>query len=150
MTLILKRIILSTLPLLYMDLIWLQSSYFDPESVSGLSTQLSMNVIMLIGICLELAHLFEFGILYLLIILALLSFGKLTRCKEVIAISISFLYGVSDEVHQIFVPYRSASVGDLLKNTIGIIAIWWVIQKSYKSNHSKFGRFLRKLSHSRL
>jgi len=32
----------------------------------------------------------------------------------------SLLYAISDEIHQIFVPLRSASVGDILIDSLGI------------------------------
>ena len=34
---------------------------------------------------------------------------------------ISFVYGISEEFHQSMVVYRTASVGDIMRNTIGII-----------------------------
>lgn len=135
------------LPIGYIVLIWMQTSYFDPESVSKLSSQISSQVFLLIGISLELAHLFEFGFLYLLMIMAFLSFGKLSKWKEYLAIMISFLYGFVDEIHQIYVPFRSASIGDLVKNTIGIMFIWWIIRKYYSQDKTTIiGRFLRRIS----
>jgi polysaccharide biosynthesis protein VpsQ len=126
MKLIVRRIILSLLPPLYMVIIWIQSGYFNPESISNFSSNINNIVILLIGVCFELTHLFEFGLLYFLIILAFLSWGELTKRKVFIAIIISFLYGVVDEIHQFFVPFRSSSLVDLLKNTIGIIAFAWI------------------------
>lgn len=146
MTLILRRIILNTLPLLYMGLIWLQSGYFNPESVGNISVHIHKSLILLIGICLEIAHFFEFGLLYLFLILAFLSWGELTKGKEYIAIMISILYGVGDEIHQFFVPFRSASFGDLLKNTTGIIIFWWIIHLSYyEIANSKLAIQLKKI-----
>ena len=31
------------------------------------------------------------------------------------------LYGISDEIHQYFVPYRDASIWDVVANTLGVI-----------------------------
>ncbi|WP_256988770.1 VanZ family protein [Bacillus sp. EB106-08-02-XG196] len=95
----------------------------------------------------EFAHLFEFGILYFLIILALLCYGQLSKRKEILAIAISLLYGLSDEIHQIFVPFRSFSIIDLIKNAIGVLAIWYFIhQKYYNKTDSGVGSFLRKIT----
>jgi VanZ family protein len=46
-----------------------------------------------------------------------------------VAIIISLIYGISDELHQFLVPGRSTSVSDFFLNTIGIIlgsTIYWV------------------------
>jgi polysaccharide biosynthesis protein VpsQ len=141
------RTILILLPLSYMALIWLQTSFFDPESVSNLSSLISKQIILLIGITLELTHLIMFGLLYLLIIMVFLGFGELSKWKEYTAIIISFLYGVVDEIHQIAVPFRSASFVDLVKNTLGIIFIWWIVRKNYfRNENSMLGRLLRKIT----
>lgn len=147
MKLIFTRSILIMLTIGYMAFIWLQTSYFNPESVNSLSSQINRQIILLIGISLELAHLFEFGFLYLLIIIAFLSFGELTKRKEYIAILISFLYGFVDEIHQIYIPFRSASIDDLVKNTIGILFLWWIVKKYYyKDRNTRIGRLLRRIS----
>lgn len=141
------RIVFIMLPIGYMAFIWLQTSYFDPESVSILLPYLSMPIIMLIGTAMELAHLFEFGFLYFLIIVVFLSFGELSKWKEWTALIISLLYGIVDEIHQIYIPFRSASFVDLFKNTIGIVIMWWIIQKYYfKNKGSILGRLLRKIT----
>jgi polysaccharide biosynthesis protein VpsQ len=141
------RFVLTLLPILYMSLIWIQSSYFDPESLSSLSSQISLEVILLLGIVLELSHLFEFGVLYFFIIFTFLSFGKLTYFKEIIAIMLAFSYGVVDEIHQWFIPYRSTSIVDLVKNTIGIFVFWWIMHRKYfKRPYSKVTRAMKKVT----
>ncbi|WP_254782310.1 VanZ family protein [Bacillus sp. OK048] len=138
---------LTLFPFIYMFLIWQQTSKFDPESVSGLSTVLSDVVILAIGGTLELAHLFEFSILYCLIIMALLCYGYLNKWKETLAIVISLLYGLADEIHQLFVPFRSFSIIDLIKNSIGILVIWYFIhQKYFTKKDSRLGSFFRKIT----
>ena len=45
----------------------------------------------------------------------------------ILVVFICFLYGISDEVHQAFVPGREASVGDLLADVAGaaiVVALW--------------------------
>jgi len=41
--------------------------------------------------------------------------------------TLSFFYAVSDELHQSFVPARSASIRDVLIDTIGILGFYIVI-----------------------
>lgn len=128
-----------------MWLIWLQSSHFNPESLYELSYKIDERILLIVGIALEFGHLFEFGILYLMLILMILSFGGLTRQKEWFCFIIASVYGVIDEIHQIYVPYRSFSLLDLLKNMIGILAIWYFVHKSYFIKKSSL--FGRKLKH---
>jgi VanZ family protein len=43
-------------------------------------------------------------------------------------IGIVFLYAASDELHQVFVPHRTASFADVLLDTLGgICAVIWII-----------------------
>ena len=53
------------------------------------------------------------------------------RHALVLAIAASVLYGLSDELHQAFVPFREADVWDLLADTAGAsVAVWgwrWLI-----------------------
>jgi VanZ family protein len=44
---------------------------------------------------------------------------------------IGVLYGLSDEIHQSFVPNRTCTIGDLLADSLGVIlallaASWWI------------------------
>lgn len=147
MYLLISKFLIRFLPVIYMLLIWMQTSHFDPESVQVLSNYISMKLILLIGIGLELGHLFEFGLLYLLIIVAILTFRKLDSRKEFIALTISLIYGLIDEIHQYYIPFRSASFVDLTKNTIGVFVFWFFIHKSYFVNgNSKLGFFLKKIT----
>ena len=110
MLLILKRLFFILLTIGYMAFIWIQSSYFDPESLVGFSSSLSQSVFLLIGAALEFAHLFQFGLLYLCIVIVFLSFGRLRPWQEVIAAVIALSYGIADEIHQLYVPFRSFSI----------------------------------------
>jgi polysaccharide biosynthesis protein VpsQ len=114
-----------------MWLIWLQSSHFNPESIYELTYRIDERILLMVGMALEIGHLFEFGILYFLLIIMILSNGNLNRQKEFFCFIIATIYGLVDEIHQIFVPYRSFSLLDLLKNIIGIIVIWYTIHRSY-------------------
>lgn len=147
MRLILKRLFLVFLTLIYMSLIWIQTSRFDPESLTPISSTLNKSVYLLIGASLEFAHLFQFGLLYLCIILVFLSFGSLRRWQEVIGVIIALSYGLVDEIHQLYVPFRSFSVIDLLKDSIGVFVFWWWINYSYfYKKNSRVGQWLRSVN----
>lgn len=147
MCLILKRLFIVFLTLIYMSLIWIQSSHFDPESLTPISSTLNKTIYLLIGASLEFAHLFQFGLLYLCIILVFLSFGPLKRWQEVIGVIIAIAYGIVDEVHQLYVPFRSFSVIDLLKDGIGVVTFWWLIHRSYfHKKNSRVGQLLRSVN----
>ncbi len=138
------RFVLTIFPLLYMYLIWLQTSHFDPESVSDLKHVLNPYIILAIGAALELGHFFEFGILYFLLIMAFLSYGHLKKWLEIIVVIISLTYGLVDEIHQIFVPFRSFSIFDLVKNAVGVFVVaGFIHQKYFNNKRSRFGLFLR-------
>lgn len=64
------------------------------------------------------AHFIAYFMLGILIIHALRVSG-LYRYQMIIAITISFLYAISDEVHQLFIPGRSGEVRDVLIDTLG-------------------------------
>jgi len=54
--------------------------------------------------------------------------------KTTIFISVAFvtlIYGMSDEVHQFFVPGRDASVFDVVADSVGGILGCWIYQKFY-------------------
>jgi polysaccharide biosynthesis protein VpsQ len=144
----LRRLFFFSLLVAYMAFIWIQSSYFDPETTGArLSDVISLKWVLLLGISFEMAHLFQFGILYLLVIMVFLSFGKLTWWMEVIALCMAFFYGLLDEIHQMYVPFRSASLTDLIKNCIGILGAWWFVRKYYIDNQdSRIGRFFHRLA----
>ena len=50
---------------------------------------------------------------------------------ESILIIVSLSYGMIDEMHQMFVPFRSFSFGDLFKDSIGVFVAAYFIHKSY-------------------
>ena len=105
-----------------------------------------MEVLLLVGIGFELFHFFQFGILYLLIILVFLSFGKITKGMEIVAVIISASYGLIDEIHQMFVPFRSFSIGDLIKDTVGVLVVSFIIHRGYfTKSRSKLGVLLRRI-----
>jgi VanZ family protein len=65
------------------------------------------------------AHLILFGILGLLILFALCGQGPVTLRAVVIAVALTTLYGVFDEIHQAFVPGRQPSIFDIVVDMLG-------------------------------
>lgn len=56
-----------------------------------------------------------------LFLLIFLTKGNFSRGMIVFGIIISVIYGISDEIHQYFVPGRMFSIKDMLINSVGII-----------------------------
>ncbi len=122
------------LPLAYMAFIWFLSSQ-PSHSVIDLGFYDSLIK--------ESLHLVEFAILYGLLVLALLTRGELTPAGNKLAVTLSVVYAFLDEFHQSFVPFRSASVTDLIKDMTGIALVWAAIKQTYyRKNNSKIARFL--------
>ena len=66
-----------------------------------------------------LAHFLEYTLLGFLFTLHF-SFYKLTKIKKAsLAVAGCFIYALSDEIHQIYVPGRSFQFSDLLVDTLG-------------------------------
>lgn len=67
------------------------------------------------------AHFLEYGILAMLIYRALET-DRPAVSTALLAIAIASAYGVSDEIHQAFVPLRTPDVRDWLVDTAGAVA----------------------------
>ena len=78
------------------------------------------------------AHLLLFGVLALLLLLALAGSKRPAGTVQIVAVVGAVLYGVSDELHQSFVPGRDASVLDVVVDTIGatIAVVFWTRLRS--------------------
>lgn len=59
---------------------------------------------------------------------------------SLLSIAASTLYGISDEIHQYFVPYRSADIRDVLADTagscLGVLACYLMLRNS--DSHEKY------------
>lgn len=66
-------------------------------------------------------HLVEYGIFGVLTARAMggYSFPAEVRQRIIWTVAAGFLYGLSDEIHQFYVPGRSAAIGDLVADTVG-------------------------------
>lgn len=119
----LLRLLLLIAPFLYMILIFILSSL---PSDAIVNTPFSWDRAFK-----ESLHLIEFGILYGLWVLFFLVQGKLSPKTSFLSAVIAIAYGFSDELHQYFVPYRSATVIDLVKDTIGVLVLYTIVKVSY-------------------
>lgn len=128
---------LRILPLAYMAAVWIMSSLPDTAVIElpdrGVDRFLK-----------ESLHLVEFGILYVLLVLAALTTGRFTPVMSFAFMGVAILYGLLDEIHQSFVPYRSATVIDFIKDVIGVLAASHFIHHAYFSGKfARLGRVLR-------
>lgn len=119
----LLRFLLLIAPFLYMIFIFILSSL---PSDAIVNTPFSWDQAFK-----ESLHLIEFGILYGLWVLFFLVQGKLTTKTSILAAVLAIAYGFTDELHQYFVPYRSATVIDLVKDTIGVLVLFYIVKVSY-------------------
>ena len=84
----------------------------------------------------KLAHFTEYAIFGWLIARALRDARGWQLHHAVLAVALAGTYAVSDELHQRFVPGRTAAVGDVLIDTLGaataqlLIALLWFRQQS--------------------
>lgn len=71
------------------------------------------------------AHLSEYALLFLLYFRALF----LTGCGRhgILAFALTVFYAATDEVHQFFVPGRSASAADVMIDAAGALAAWMIL-----------------------
>lgn len=135
------RTALTLLPFLYMGFIWFLSS-----NPSDMVVELPDSAVD--RFIKEALHLVEFAILYMLFAAALASWGALTPALSLAAAAAAALYGITDEIHQYFVPSRSASWIDVLKDAIGVAAAYFHVRYHYFSrSHGllmRLGTFLNK------
>jgi VanZ family protein len=122
---------LRILPLAYMAAIWIMSNN-PSDALVELPNQGVDRFIK------ESLHLVEFGILYVLLVLAALTTGRFTPVLSFVFMGVAILYGLLDEIHQSYVPYRSATVIDFVKDVIGVLAASHFIHHAYFS-----GKFVR-------
>lgn len=124
-------------PLAYMALIWLLSSKPSDAIIDfGFTFDDFLK---------ESLHLVEFGVLFGLIILAFWTLGKSGYRYQVSAAVIAILYGLLDEIHQYFVPYRSATLIDFIKDTIGVLVLFYILRHYEKKEDSRLSRVINEV-----
>jgi hypothetical protein len=76
-------------------------------------------------------HFVMFGVLAILLAETFRQEGSLTRKRLLIVLLLVALYGVSDELHQLYTPGRSCDAGDVcvdILGGVGCIALWWGVR----------------------
>jgi len=77
--------------------------------------------------------------------LELLNFRAFYSLKEtqslrkifIFSFTVSFLYAITDEIHQVFVPTRNGTVRDIFIDTVGIAIMYTYLKNNYEK---VFGR----------
>ncbi|WP_342433547.1 VanZ family protein [Neobacillus sp. FSL H8-0543] len=133
--------LLRILPIVYMAAIWTMSSLPSNHIVELPDSQIDSFIK-------ESLHLIEFAILYVLLVLASLTFERrtFTPLWNIACAVFAGLYGVSDEIHQSFYPYRSASLFDLVKDITGILVCFYFIRGAlFKGKFVRLRRVLERI-----
>ena len=132
------KMILRILPILYMAAVFYQSSLPSDHFVKLPDSTLDANIK-------ESLHLIEFAILYVLLVIAFLTRREaFTPLLNLSCAVFAALYGISDEVHQSFYPYRSSSLFDFVQDVIGISVCFYFIRGALFKG--KFTRLLKSLN----
>ena len=142
-----KRIIYTTLTLLWMFAIFLMSA--QTAEVSG--TESTVITVKILGIFIKnpspalidnietlirkLCHFSEYAILCILLYKTLCSYGIKGK-KVYLCVFIAFLYALSDEIHQYFVPGRACRFYDIIIDTAGSYFGYLIVRK-FKGNNSQ-------------
>jgi len=116
-------------PLLWMTVIFFFSSR---ESVS-VSDEYTLNFIFFKSL-----HVIEYAALYFLLFRATVQGNTKNKKKaRLLALLITFVYAVSDEIHQTFVPTREGRLRDIGIDTIGM-SLMYIYTKYRFSSISRF------------
>ena len=95
-------------------LIAIEIFYFS--SISGTSYQVGIGLTPIPTIY----HLTVFFLFNFFLLISIKGNKKIKISHIIISLGISIIYALSDEFHQIFVPFRYPSIQDILIDTIGI------------------------------
>ena len=90
------------------------------------------------GLIRTIAHFIEFGALGFFMNNAFFAFKE--KGYILLPVTLSFLYCVSDEVHQLFIPGRAFQISDLLVDFIGVFAgviLFYLIASTFKKHSQK-------------
>lgn len=77
-------------------------------------------VIVLDGYVREISHSLEYAVFGALVYNAVIQSEKVKKFTLIVSVAFGFLYALSDEIHQLFVPNRSFELLDLTMDLIGI------------------------------
>jgi VanZ family protein len=78
------------------------------------------------------AHFAVYAFLYLLLVRAFRSTtvgnGTAVYWPPILAVPVAILYAISDEIHQSFLPFRTATIRDVLIDTAGITSMYLLMK----------------------
>jgi VanZ family protein len=114
-----KNFIFYWLPLIvYCMLIYIQSDYPSPEEIPSFKFMDKM------------LHFVAYGVMGVLFYRAYQTLRIRNHRQMLILLSIfsASLYGISDEIHQYFVPYREADIFDAVADIIGAVCGVYIYQ----------------------
>lgn len=95
---------------MYMALIFFLSSAPPPQAARTVPVYFDIKII----------HIVEYGVLNLLVYWALAKTWDIGYIwKAVFSVATAVLYGLTDELHQVFVPGRSGQLVDIAANFLG-------------------------------
>ena len=126
-----KRLLFWLLPLIWMGLIFYGSS----RQRVKVADQFWLNFLFF-----KTLHVLEYGILFLLWHLPL--YNK--RYSSKLAAFISIIYGISDEIHQTFVPTREGRPRDVFIDTLGVLIFWRFFLDRFLSVITSLSLFYKK------
>lgn len=132
--------VLRVLPFAYMAAIFIMSSLPADHFVKLPDSQIDHTIK-------ESLHLIEFAILYVLLVLAMLTRrNAFTPALNIACAGFAALYGISDEIHQSFYAYRSASWFDLVKDFTGIgVSFYFIRGALFKEKFTRLGKVLERV-----
>ncbi len=115
--------------ILYMALIFYMSSHPAPEAAREVPIYFDIKIV----------HIVEYAILSLLFFFALDRTARIPLVwKLIYAVALTYLYGLTDELHQVFVPFRSGQLIDTMANLIGASAAQafvWMLNIEKRQRH---------------
>jgi len=92
-------------------------------------------------------HLVAYGVLAIALLVAFEQTGTGSRQAALLAFGGAAVYGLTDELHQYFVPGRHADLVDLITNAIGAAVFLWVFTRVRANpRFSVLGRMLSQSS----
>jgi VanZ family protein len=129
-------------PLLWAGQIFLTSAHSNPADLLPRfivrflwnTTLFGQRLFFLLG---PLGHAINFGVLAILLAWALFEPRLLPPARFRLAFAFSFLYALSDEIHQVFVPTRTFQVRDLVVDAFGALLGLALFQTLSLMHHRK-------------
>lgn len=113
-------------PVLYMAAIFVQSSFPLPEGPESLPDHVD-----------KVIHLLEYGLLGFLLQRGIAVGLRRPEVGWWVAGTIGAVYGCTDELHQLFVPGRSASFGDAAADIVGSLVAAWLAARVLSGRESR-------------